>query len=731
MKIKYSQYLLLLLLLLLPFKSQARHGFAVVIDSKSLSEAREEVNAYIRAIEQRQGLKVYTVVDRWGIPDSIRATLKRMHEQKQDPIVGAVFIGDIPIPMVRDAQHLTSAFKMSQKADRRDSSVPSDRYYDDFGLQFTSLGRDSDAAYPYFYYSLSANGDQTLSPDIFSGRIRPTDTKGSTRYDKLRTYLRKATQFKLNPEHLNSVFIFNGNGSLTESNVAHIDEFRSMMEHFPQLQQRQESYSYMQHDEAPYIKTKMEQELMRPDLSLAILHHHGDYDTQYLGAYPRPRTASEAIDYIKYTYRNNIRTYKRFGKDPDSIKAKIIASSGIPAEWLADVGSAKSEAADSLIVTKENLTLHDFADGRYKPNCRYINFDACYNGAFNMEDCIANEYIFQPGKTLVAMAGSVNILQDKWPDRFMGLLARGIMAGYIAQCTSYLEWHLIGDPTFAFASEANSADVNAMMADYTPKDWLKAYDKVSDSDIKAMALYKLSSTRLMTSARLLNIQQTSPFAMVRLEAFLTLRLRGGDDFVKAIQIASRDNHELIQRFAVNEMQSNGDPRIISSLLRLYLKNNPSARVEFNASQALQFFPEQEMMPIARHLIDSLSAFAIDTTTFATKLSKIKEYSHYWDGDIADLISGKLDAKHALRQANYMRIYMPSYLIPDVAQYTATCTNAELQRDLLEALGWHGTAYTAGDIVKVAEQLSHDTSRPKEVRQEALKTLKRVNAVRQR
>lgn len=79
--------------------------------------------------------------------------LRQLWEQPKAPIEGAVLIGDIPVVMVRDAQHLTSAFKMDQTAfDRWESSVPSDRFYDDFSLEFAPLGRDS--IHPgCFYYS--------------------------------------------------------------------------------------------------------------------------------------------------------------------------------------------------------------------------------------------------------------------------------------------------------------------------------------------------------------------------------------------------------------------------------------------------------------------------------------------------------------------------------------------------------------------------------------------------
>ena len=161
--------------LLQPLK--AAKGFVIVIDPKSHSMAQSEVNGYARAIEQVNKMKVYIVEDRWGIPDSIRACLQGMYSRGM--IQGAVFVGDIPVPMIRDAQHLTSAFKMSQRMAIDKSSVPSDRFYDDFGLKFRYLEKDSTST--LFYYSLRADGDQRINSNLFSGRIRPTDAGGTSR----------------------------------------------------------------------------------------------------------------------------------------------------------------------------------------------------------------------------------------------------------------------------------------------------------------------------------------------------------------------------------------------------------------------------------------------------------------------------------------------------------------------------------------------------------------------
>ena len=96
-----------LCLFVLVGNGMAKSGFAIVVDTKSYQYAQAELKAYAQAVEQVNGLKVYTVVDRWGIPDSIRTALQRLYYQKRAPIVGAVFVGDIPVPMIRDAQHLT------------------------------------------------------------------------------------------------------------------------------------------------------------------------------------------------------------------------------------------------------------------------------------------------------------------------------------------------------------------------------------------------------------------------------------------------------------------------------------------------------------------------------------------------------------------------------------------------------------------------------------------------
>ncbi|MDZ7635916.1 MAG: hypothetical protein U5L72_16370 [Bacteroidales bacterium] len=75
-----------------------------------------------------------------------------------------------------------------------------------------------------------------------------------------------------------------------------------------------------------------------------------------------------------------------------------------------------------------------------------------FNGSFHVDDFISGAYVFGPGRTVAAQANTVNSLQDKFPDEMVGLLSYGIRVGEWNRMVCLLESHIIGDPTFRFAS---------------------------------------------------------------------------------------------------------------------------------------------------------------------------------------------------------------------------------------------------------------------------------------
>ena len=210
-------------------------SFAIIIDSTSYVKAKDAVMAYKNSVEN-DGLGTYIAVATWRNPEAIKSLLKQWHSNKQQPLEGAVFVGDIPIPMIRDAQYLTSAFKMNQKSDWKASSVPSDRYYDDFGLTFNYLKQDAEKQL-YFYYSLSPKSKTYLSPDIYTGRIKPLEIAGKDKYELLKRYLYKVARLKNAEQNnvLDHLTMARGHGYNSEDRGAWAGEQLALREQLPSL----------------------------------------------------------------------------------------------------------------------------------------------------------------------------------------------------------------------------------------------------------------------------------------------------------------------------------------------------------------------------------------------------------------------------------------------------------------------------------------------------------------
>lgn len=716
----------LLALGVVTLRALANDGFAIVIDPKSYNEARAEVTAYASAIEKYNNLKVFTVVDRWGVPDSIRAELIRLHSQKQAPVVGAVFIGDIPVPMLRDAQHLTSAFKMNQKQPREESSVPSDRYYDDFGLKFKFIDKDKDK--PYFYYSLTAESQQAVRPDLFSGRIRPTDTGGTSRYEKLRAYLRKAVAQKEKARRLDQLFFFSGHGYVSDSKVARMDEKAAYFEHFPWLNDRRNHISYIDHNDQNPVKERLMNEVMRTDLDLAVLHHHGYFDTQYLNGAKKIATVREAKEYIIRNAREHVYAAKQKGKNADSIQTVIQKRFDLPDTWLENALNDSVALADSTYEAAADLHLEDFGVYGYKPNAPVVVIDACFCGSFHLDDCIADEYIFQPGTTVAVVANTVNVLQDKWSDRLIGLTALGGTIGDLSRFSTFLESHVIGDPTYAFTPSVKGYDINHLLLENKNATWKKLL-RAEQPEIQSLAIDQLTHNGAITSKELLGIYENAPQAIVRLQALQALSAFRDDNFIKAVEEASQDRHEYLQRLAIRYMAQSGDERLIPALIRLSISNNTSDRCNFNASTALSSYPKEKLMAEFARQYDSPSIRYIRKDSVRAVIANAITRGA---DRVASMALGFLDskdvtAKERMFSIRAMRNNLPHYLVPRLLDYCENDADADTQVQLLEMLGWHKLSCQAGNIAERALAISKNEKYEEKVREEALKTYNRIHA----
>lgn len=698
-------------------------GFAIVVDPVTYENAKAEIDLYTKAIQEIEQLTPVVVVDKWGVPDSIKSELLRLYRQPKASIEGAVFIGDIPIPMLRDAQHLTSAFKMNQKSfGWQESSVPSDRFYDDFDLEFTFLEKDKDEPL-YFYYSLSPQSVQYLRPELYTGRIKANDENGTTRYEKIKAFLKKAVAQKYESNVTDQILFFSGNGYVSESVAARIDEKAAILENFPWLKHQKNGIEYIDHKRDKAIKDRLKTEMQRPDLDIAILHHHGDVEIQYMNGIPLPKSTTEEVRNIQLYLRESLRHAKEKGKNIDTIKVQLSKRfDNLPMSWFDGAFDARTMEKDSLFMRSLDLFIDEFTS--YHPNARLVILDACFNGSFHKEQYIAGAYIFNEGNTVAVLGNSVNVLQDKWHDRYIGLMALGMRAGRLSQYNAYLEGHLFGDPTFHFTPAVAIFDVNKALSDGSEKFWKKQLESPYPA-VEAMALRQLVDTGKDYSALLLDIFKTTDSYLVRMEAMVLLSTYNNDAFIECLKLAVDDSYELVQRFGINFISKSGDPRLATAIARIAVRNNTSERCEFNTKMAMSLYPEDLLIEEFEKHFKEITYYTDKQFVHDAIEKAIRVNANKWKDEVGVICDDTSSVKTKINDIRILRNCMMHPDVPALLSYVEKAKDEEVQVALWEALGWFSLSYQRGIIADKAWQVSQSAQYPKAVRDEALKTYHRV------
>lgn len=698
-------------------------SFAIVIDSVSYSKAEKAVQAYKSVIEQ-DNLATYIIVDNWESPDKIKTLLKKLYDLEESPLEGVVLVGDIPIPMIRDAQHMTSAFKMDQ--DRYDwsrSSVPSDRFYDDFDLKFDFLKRDKENP-AYFYYSLRYDGAQILNSDIYSARIRPYDNEKGDRYTHLKNYLEKVVKERLNNRDnvLNELSMGRGHGYNSESKEAWSGEQMALKEQFPLGFSSKGKIKFMDFDSRWPIKDYYLREVQRPTLDVFLFHHHGGKNKQYLNGYKSGSDYHTSIENIKIYARSKIRGAAKTQSQVKAIK-KIVDNLDIPFSWVEDTFDSIRIAQDSLLDLSLDINVNDIR--RIAPKARFIMFDACYNGSFYHNENIAGEYIFNEGKTIVTQGNTVNVIQDKWPDEFLGLLAAGLRVGAWHRHINYLETHLIGDPTFRFANSTSiDYDLNtvAHSKNKDNKFWLDQL-KSTNVDLQAFALRKLFDNNYSDISNLLKKTYSESNSMiVRAESFHLLSKLDDENFIDVLAMAATDSYELTRRFAIGLMAQNGSDRLIEPFLQNVFWDTTSER---NIYRQRSYFHLLNLIKMKETLLLNRKTYNNDEKIEEILSSIDRETKSY--AKRMNLIMSKektVKLKDRIFEIKRFRNHPDSKAIDQLLALVNDSSEDKRVRIIaIEALGWFNYSYRRNDIVKGLEPLKQDQIQA--VRNEAVKTINRL------
>jgi len=699
-------------------------GFAIFVDNNTYNACKENIGAY-ESMLKGEGLRTFLLPNEWNTPEQVKDKIWELY--KTQGLEGAIFIGQIPVAMLRDAQHFTSAFKMDQKRfSMFESSVPSDRFYDDFDLKFDFIAKDSLKSL-FYYYTLRWDSPQRITCDIYTGRLKPTKS-GEAGYQQIRDYFSKLLVERASGNEMDVLVSYTGEGSFSNSLTAWKEEGVTLREQFPQAFGNKNSSKFLLFHMYPYMKETITGELQREDVDLMLFHEHGMPERQYMTGIPKADGTDLYPDAAKSIFREQLRRLKKDNKDIAAYKKNWMNYYHIDSTWFAGAFDKEQVLQDSIAEIKTGIVLKDVQ--QIKPNPRVVIFDACYNGDFREDSFIAGEYIFSSGKTVVCIGNSVNVLQDKSSSDLLGLLGLGYSVGEWAQQTNILESHIIGDPTFIFKRSAvSSSEPGNGRADLKSGDtayWLDFFNQAKHPDLKGMALQKLFNLNYPGLSDLLyQTYQTSPYYMLRLQVYHLLQFYNDGNFEKMLKQSVTDPYEFIRRKSTYSMGKIGKDEFIPYIASVYVNDFLDERVRFNSIFCFDLMNIEKLdAEVVRQIkesdwiLDKEGALASFKEIIASK-KRLSEYS-------LDLTNKSLKLNSRLMGVSMLR-NNPYHQMVD--KYLVVLgdkdENIELRKNLAEAFGWFTLSSRRSDIIKSCRSIAASEGLDTALKAELLKTANRL------
>ena len=715
---------------------ETRHNasFAIIVDEKTYETAREGVSLYRQALEIFDQFNVHVVIGSWDRPDPLRELIRQLAAD-DDRLEGFVLVGDIPIPMIRDAQHLTSSFKMDQDRFSLDrSSVPSDRFYDDFDLIFEYIGPDDDHPLKH-YYSLKPESPQYLSMDLYSGRILPP-AYGEEGRQLVNSYLIRVAMLKENPPMLQHGLFTTGHGYHSESLVSWEGEITTLREQFPQFYVPGGSLTNFYHFKGDDLKEQVLRELQRPRLDMAVFHAHGTPDRQLLVGSGRHRTVNAQVDAIQLFLRNRLRLAERRGQPHEDVKEQYYEQFGIDPSWFEGAFDEEVIRADSLHSANQDIHIADIEHLTLTPY--FVMFDQCFNGAFIHRPYIAGSYVFGPGNVVAALAHSVSVLQDTDANQFLGLLSSGMRTGWLTYFKNHLETHIIGDPTFRFGMFPVDAergdiepvrDVNTLIREHAndPSAWRPLLDD-PDPNFRGLAVEMMTRIHGVDFANdLVRIYESDPAFIVRLQAFKSAARFHTDHIHKMLPKSVNDPYEYIRRASIGLMGDIGRDDYME-MIATALVNDHSRRVRFKARTAIQKVNAPSAADACLVVLAGQQQDVSDVSLMSLTLRNFERTATQLEEEmIPAILDRELPLNDRRRQIRSFRLYRYQQVVEPMLELIGRDDDEpELRILAAEALGWFIFSYQRDTILSELTRIRELSDVNDQLHAELTRTINRLS-----
>lgn len=701
--------------ILKPATAITTRSFAIIIDQQTYKACAPEVHAYKSAIE-KENLPTFIVAHNWTSPEQVKAEIADLYQHHK--LEGIVLIGDIPIAMMRKAQHLATAFKMDEKYDIKDSSIPSDRYYDDFDLTFDFLKQDPNDSL-LFYYDLGIHSANKIQSDIYSGRIKPIKAADKDPYQQISSYLRKIVAAKAGENKIDNVFAYLGDGTLSNSLAAWSPELYRLEEQFPNTFTKSTQAQVYRFDTWNFPKHEIINQLKRKDLDVALFHEHGVPERMYISGDFSTHYSDDHFAALAYYFKKIAAREINGDVTPEDFYQKFVSKYNFSPAIFNGYDTEHFSHQDSLRFQEQGIDVSEI--DAIKPNTKLTIFDACYNGDFREHDYVAGRFIFSEGDALVALANTVSILQDVNTVHLIGLLNLGYNVGQWAQLNHVLESHVIGDPTFTFTPE-NSASMQWVYKETDNNKLIEALKTATDAEHKNGILTQLYINNYAELPALLADEYNrSSFITTRYTCLHLANQLQGDIQLTLLKKGITDSDEFIRRHSINTMARVGDPTLIPYLMDAYLANQHASRILFALKMALYSFDKDLIKKCAAEKFRD--AYVLDKAEFEKDF-----FAGQFQGFYHDLDSTIFTDKSTWRKFGIASLKNVNYH-PSVDKYIAFVKDAKQKEDLriamLEALAWFGNSYRKNEIVDACQEIVADTTYSEAIRNQSLRTLKTI------
>ena len=708
------------------------NSFAIVIDRTTYSKAKDAVENYRKAVEH-DGLKTYLIAAEWANPSQVRDSLKALYNRDKT-LEGCVLVGDIPIAMIRNAQHMTTAFKMNEQTfPIRESSVPSDRFYDDLHLKFKYLSQDKDDSALY-YYKLTEDSPQRLNPNFYSARIRYPEGKDGDKYQAIADFLNKAAKAKYaQPNKLDQVVSYNGASYNMDCLMVYMDEEKAYRENFPLAFQNGTGFKHWNFRMNHAMRNYLLSELKRDGIDVFMFHEHGAPDQQLVNGNEACQETSSRLASVKREIYSHTKKRAKKGESLDSLQQMFSVKFGLAAGFWDDYANAEYWKKDSIAHAESYISLPDLENIVSNPT--FVMFDACYNGSFQDKDQIAGRYIFNPGSTLVVQGNTRNVLQDRWTIEMIGLLSHGIRVGQYNKLVATLEGHLIGDPTVRFAPiSANTVSTDILTKADNRKHWNRL-TKSKYPDIQSLALRMLADcdfglsegnekAKSTTSAMLLSTFRTSPFNTVRMEALKMLSRYGGGDFTEAVRLGLNDPYERIARSSADYAGRIGDVSLLPDIVRVLFEDEDRIRIQYQLNTSLFLFPKEKVIDEVRRYL-SASNRMDKKAEMEKAVESIADNFAFRDRGDSVIMDAKAKTDKRISAIRFLRNNPRTQSLDTYLTFlNDTSVPQNLRVLMAEALGWFDLSCRKADIRSFIRKMLVE-GQPDELKEELLQTLERL------